>query len=54
MEIISGLKQTCLETTAMWENSTVLPDYWLVSASPAEFCAAACTHTALCSVWGRV
>lgn len=32
MEIISGLKRTCLETTAMWENSTVLPDYWLVSA----------------------
>lgn len=32
MEIISGLKQTCLETTAMWENSTALPDYWLVSA----------------------
>lgn len=32
MEIISGLKQMCLETTAMWENSTVLPDYWLVSA----------------------
>lgn len=58
MEIISGLKQTCLETTAMWENSTVLPDYWLVSACvfPArpEFCAAACTHTALGSVWGRV
>ncbi len=31
MEITSGLRRMCLETTVMWENNTVLPEHWLVS-----------------------
>lgn len=33
MEITSGLRRMCLETTVMWENNTVLPERWLVSHS---------------------